>query len=103
MIYYYILFTIIVICYGYINLIYKVELPLNEVFDVSVADMYPQGSHEAMFYFFIYIVILQLFRELRMKTGRGVIKKYLLGKLNKPMPSERIFIFMDLKPNLHTH
>jgi len=42
-------------------------------------------------------MILQLTRELRMKTGRGVIKNYLFGKLHKPLPTKRIFIFMDLE------
>ena len=31
-----------------------------------------------------------------MKTGRGLTKNYILGKLHSPLPDKRIFMFMDL-------
>lgn len=82
--------------YAYINLIFKAGLSFSEAMDYNLFDIYPQGWREMLFYFFVFILILQLTRELRMKTGRGLTKNFLLGKLRNPLSDKRIFMFMDL-------
>ena len=94
--FYYLVFSIMLIAYGYINLIFKVGLPPSEAFQIGITEIYPVGFNVMIFYLFIFLFILQLIRQTKVSAVRGLTKKYLTGSLNQPVEDVRIFLFMDL-------
>jgi adenylate cyclase len=48
-------------------------------------------------YFFISIILLNVFKQINQKLGPGMFWKLFLGKYSTPQEEEHIFMFLDLK------
>ncbi len=94
--YYYVIFYIMLLAFGYINLIFKLGLTLNQALKANVIDMYPNGIHYILFYLFMFLIVRYLLNELGTKTTRGINKNYFFGKPKVLLYDKRIFMFMDL-------
>lgn len=94
--FYYVIFSVMLISYAYVNLIFKMGFTPSEAFEIGIADIYPIGFNAMVFYLFIFLFILQLIRQIRRTVVKGLTKKYLSGRLNQPISETRIFLFMDL-------
>lgn len=94
--FYYIIFSVMLVSYAYVNLIFKMGFTTSEAFEIGIEDIYPIGFNAMVFYLFTFLFILQLIRQIRRTVVRGLTKKYLSGRLNQPISETRIFLFMDL-------
>ncbi len=97
LLYFYLIFLIMLILYGYINLIFKQGYTINNAFGQNVFAMYPEGVSTIIIYLIVFVSIRSLIKELKAKTIRGIYKNYLFGKPNSLLSDKRIFMFMDLK------
>jgi len=52
-------------------------------------------------YFYLAGFIINFFKGVERKIGRGNFKGWMLGMLNKPMEQERIFMFIDMKSSTY--
>ena len=48
-------------------------------------------------YFYLAIFLINFFKSVEKKIGKGNFRGWMLGMLNKPMEQERIFMFIDMK------
>lgn len=94
--FYYFVFSMLLIGYGYINLVFKQGLTFAQSIEVGISEIYPLGFHFMIFYLFIFLFLLQMIRQLRVMIVRGLGKTYVRGRLNNPVSATRIFLFMDL-------
>ena len=48
-------------------------------------------------YFYFSVFLIRLLTNMMARIGRGNMKRWMLGMLDKPMEQERIFMFIDMK------
>lgn len=94
--FYYFVFSLMLIAYGYINLIFKEGYTLQEAFSHNMLDIFPENFSIMMFYFFVFLFLLQLIRQIRVTAIKGIGKEYLKGRIRQSIEDKRIFLFMDL-------
>lgn len=96
-VFYYLVFSFMLIAYGYIDLIFKQGYSPANAFQVSAADIYPATDfHFMIFYLFIFLFLLQLIRQIRITAIKGVTWNYFKGRIRQSISDTRIFLFMDL-------
>ncbi len=95
--YYYITFFVMLILYGYINLIFKSGYSINSALKVDIFKLYPMGIHEIVFYLILLVTIRYIVKEVKTRSLRGVTKNFIFGTPREYTSDIKIFMFMDLK------
>lgn len=91
-----IVFFLLLIFFAYTTLLFKMNVPFDQLFDIDVFAMLSENLHTMFFYFFIFLTVRFLSKQLRIRTLHGFTRKYYFGKAGEPVRDYKIFMFMDL-------
>ncbi len=97
LVYYYITFFVMLILYGYVNLIFKSGYSVNSALKADIFKLYPMGIHEIVFYLILLVTIRHIVKEVKTRSLRGVTKNFICGNPKEYTSDVKIFMFMDLK------
>lgn len=95
-IYYYAIFSVLMVSFIYVTLYFKTSLTFSEVISQNIFELIPGYIRPMFFYFFIFLTLRFLLLQLKTKTLQGIAKNYLFRKPGETISDLRIFMFMDL-------
>ncbi|MGD8779672.1 MAG: adenylate/guanylate cyclase domain-containing protein [Ignavibacteria bacterium] len=96
-IYYYATYGLILVAMGYATLIFKQNIPFNEVVTYGFYDVFPNGLAKELFGLFFLVTLIVFTLQINRMLGKGFLLDYALGKYHTPRIEKRIFMFLDLK------
>lgn len=93
--------SIIIISFSFLALIkLSISLQCTILEAIGKQSLLEYLSDSGLYFFLILLVLMSFFINLIFQIsqlfGPGVLFNYVIGKYNKPVPEQRIFLFMDL-------